>query len=185
MPTVFATSFGLTAAVYVYDHFDTAGVLIANERFPNSPPVSLADCLCQAICDSPFFMASQFDADFTEVFSINSKIHLTTARIIAEKQGESIFVAEPPMTITEQICEGCPGYCAMFARVRELVQRSRTRADKGAKYRCVADECRNARLLHQLVRFLLLRGNALSEAHINGTALNQLMVIDQARIDTH
>jgi hypothetical protein len=183
MPKVFATGFGLEHAICVFDHFDITGVYLSSQRFLESAPVSLSDSLCLAISDSPFFVASKSDLDFAEVFTITNAIPIATERIIKSMEQTEIHVANPPLRITPDICTGCPGYCVLFNHLCALAEKAKRKAGKGAKYRCRVDECRSARLLHELMHFLGLRFAWLKEENVPLEAIGKLLSMTNVIID--
>lgn len=88
-PSFMAKAFGFVSAVYIFDHFDNCGYEISpTEHFQSenmlngSTPVVLSELVCEAIEKTPFFVASQNDIDFFNLFSVEEYHQLSTEKII-------------------------------------------------------------------------------------------------------
>jgi hypothetical protein len=160
MPTIIAQTLGLSGAVYVFDHFDAAGFLIEDEdHFPESSPVDFPRVLCDALCTSPFFIASQQDSEFTELFTLDNSITLSTERLIKNLSIGEIAIRDLGITLNFQMCHGCPGYCSRYVRLLDLVEKSqRNRAVKGraSQHKAVVDISRAQAIKHELIKLYLL-----------------------------
>lgn len=95
-PISIAKSFGFVSVVYIFDHFDNCGYEISpTEHFQSdnlvngSTPVVLSELICEAIEKTPFFVASQNDIDFFNLFSVEDYHQLSTERIIQLPQEAS------------------------------------------------------------------------------------------------
>lgn len=95
-PSNLSKAFSFTSVIHIFDHFDNCGYEISpSEHFQSdnlvngSTPVILSELICEAIEHTPFFIASQNDVDFFNLFSIEDYRQLSTERIIQSPQEAS------------------------------------------------------------------------------------------------
>jgi hypothetical protein len=160
IPAMLASAFGLEEVVYVFDHFDSIAGNVGQTQFPESPPASFAESLCQAIGDSPFFVASRFDSEFAQSFAATNTISLSTNGIIRNRKAEEVRLSTPNLALRIDACEGCPGFCVLFDRLSEIARRPKSAVDRWAKYQTVADITWKTMIVHKFLQLWLLLADA-------------------------
>jgi hypothetical protein len=187
-PVKMATAFGFKAAVIVYDHFDAAGCLIEpGDHFPAShDPVSLFGILWDVIRTNPFFIASRDDELLLELFrrfGESDYQQVSTERIIEATSETAIVIPQlPGVSITYDLCRGCPAYCAMFEHVCELAAQTQERVavkSPFARIRSVVDIARTETLRLQFTRLALLLAGADTDGTFDEEKMNELMSLSE------
>jgi hypothetical protein len=187
-PVKMANAFGFKAAVIVYDHFDAAGCLIEpGEHFPAShDPLSLFGILLDVIRTTPFFIASRDDELLLELFrrfGESDYRQVSTERIIEVTSETAIVIPQlPGVSITYDLCRGCPAYCAMFDHVCELAAQTQERVavkSPFARIRSVVDIARTETLRLQFTRLALLLAGADTDGTFDEEKMNELMSLSE------
>lgn len=177
-----ATAFGMTP-VHIFDHFDSCALLIEGKQKRATEfreesldgPVAFNECLCEAIADGPLFVSTLDDGDFFQVFQGEST-QVSTERIVKGGEERQIIVRDPQATITREMCNGCPGYCAVFDRVCELIKANE--GEKGSsfkKLKSVVAKTREEMIRQELFRLVLLLGAADVGEDLDEERMNDLM----------
>jgi hypothetical protein len=183
-PARMAAAFEFKAAVIVYDHLDAAACFIEpGEHFPAShEPVPLLSVLCEAIRRTPFFIASRDDGLLLELFGrfgVDDCRQVSTERIIDATVDKAIVIPQlPGLTVTYDMCRGCPAYCAMYEHVCELVALAQERAavkSPFARVRSVVDIARNETLRQEFIKLSLLLASADTDGTFDEETMNQLI----------
>lgn len=161
LPANLANVFGFKNVIAIYDHFDLSGYIIQPYgRFANSKEnVLLSAEICHAIEKTPFIVASLNDPDLSKVFSIKKHKNYTTERIVQNKDVPSINVVEPVISLTYDLCRGCPAYCAMYMKVVELAEAetsNRVIKQSFSKIHSVVDSTRRILVKQELGRLFSL-----------------------------
>ena len=178
MPNTIAKIFDLTGVIYIIDHFDCCGYVVTKD----SQSINLEHYISLAIKDCPFFVASQYDQDFDQYFEVEKYKTMTTVGIIQGYEAKSIILSNPSLQITFDMCNGCPGYCATFYRLIDIIDNA---YDKPAikrpnltPFKSVVDIDRQTVAKQELIRFCLLLESSQSEELFDADEMNQLMVHD-------
>ncbi|OHS96278.1 hypothetical protein TRFO_37550 [Tritrichomonas foetus] len=184
-PNRIAQAFGFKSAVYVFDHFDSCGYEISpTDHFAteNQSSVVLSELVCEAIDSCPFFVASQNDFDFFNVFSLQEYKQLSTERLVTIKGEKEIYVQQPPIVLNMDHCRGCPAYCATFQRVCDLAEEAASRTalkSQFTKLKSVVDISRNEMLKQEFLKLCILLGNEDTENIFNEEIMNELMELPE------
>jgi hypothetical protein len=184
MPNALAECFGFKSVAYVHDHFDGAMFEIScPEQFPASETVVLSDYVRDAAEERLFFFAAKSGEEFDQGFGLEDVAYLTTENIIAGTERE-LFVEQPALKLTYEMCRGCPGYCALYRRLCSLVAIAHRRKPPKihAQLKSVVDIGRKALITREFLRLCLLIEGA-GPGTLNLTALNQLSL--WAGFDVH
>ncbi|OHT10577.1 hypothetical protein TRFO_20071 [Tritrichomonas foetus] len=188
-PNNLAKIFGFISAIYVYDHFDACGyqINVPVEQFPApyQEPVNLSELICDSLKGCPFFIASQNDGDFFNIFSVQEFHQLSTERLIASKGERELVVLQAKVLITMDMCRGCPAYCALFNHVCDLAAEVTRRAalkSQFSKLKSVVDIARNEQLKQEFIRMCILLGAADTDGHFDENKMNELMSMPEISI---
>ncbi|OHS93359.1 hypothetical protein TRFO_40355 [Tritrichomonas foetus] len=180
-PNNMARAFQYKGVVYVFDHFDASGYAIKPvDHFESSDeePVSLSELICNAISDTPYFVASQSDPDFFQIFSLEDYRHLTTEHLITDQFEKELFVQQAQLVVDYKMCRGCPAYCAQFIRICEMAEAALKDAAVKSQYsrlRSRVDISRNELIQHEFVRFCMLLGAADTDGNFDEERMNSLL----------
>lgn len=189
-PNQFAHAFGYKSAVYIFDHFESCGFRISpSERFSESEhDVLLSQLLCEAMDSCPFFVSSQDDGEFFVAFTIQEFNQISTERLITKKDDKEIkeiLIAKPQMSLSIDMCRGCPAYCAMYLHLCDLITEANERAavkSQFSRLRSVVDMSRQEMVKQELFRLCLLLATADSENLFNENAMNDLMNMSEINV---
>jgi hypothetical protein len=187
LPARLAGAFGYKSLVPVFDHFDACGFLIdPPENFPLSvKPVDLSAVICRTYQNCPFFVASQDDGDFLSLFAMANFRQLTTERLIAKPTEKQILIPELKIALNSGLCHGCPGYCAMYQRLCELVIEATEQVAMKSQYqslRSVVDIARKDLVKQELLRVSLLFAAIDAEGMVDPEKMNRLSSLDDIDI---
>ena len=187
-PDSFAKAFGFKSAVYILDHYDACCLaLTAPEKFEQARnPVSIPACIEKVLQNTPFFVASLNDVEFFNYFTLDCT-QLSTEHLIDQKGEVQLLLADPKFTLSMELCNGCPGYCALYARLVKLAQDTQEKAAvKGqfAKLRSVVDISRQEMLKQEFCRLCLLIKEA-SDESIDGETMSLISEKDELDITIH
>jgi hypothetical protein len=180
MPNAFAECFGFKSVAYVHDHFDDAAFEIAcPEQFPGSQSVILSKSVRDATKGKLFFLAVKSGEELGRA----GVVYVTTEKIIDSTFTE-LFVEQPSMTLTEDMCRGCPGYCALYRRLCSLAALTRSRKPPmiHARLKSVVDLGRKTVISREFLRLCLLIETAWPGT-LDVTVLNELSL--SGRFDVH
>ncbi|OHS93530.1 hypothetical protein TRFO_11739 [Tritrichomonas foetus] len=183
MPTHIASAFELSGAVFIMDHFDCCGYQITKD----GETLDLGHYVSLSISNSPFFVASQDDHDFFNVFEVEKHKTITTTGIITDVEEKSIIISNPNIELKLDMLKGCPGYYATYFRLCDIIDRSN---DKIAikrpnltPFKSVVDINRQVVAKQELLRFCLILESAQDSEMFDAGKMNQLMVQDfEARV---
>ena len=178
-PVSMAHAFGFKNPVFVFDHFDSCGYVIEpTDRFAESEePVNISELLCRVIDSCPFFVASQDDSEFSALFKIGEYRQLSTERMISEKGEHEILITNPNITLSMDMCRGCPAYCAMYKNLCDMIKDANERAavkSQFSRLRSVVDITRNEMVKQELLRVCLLFAAADTENMFDEEKMNKL-----------
>lgn len=179
-PAKIAQVFGFKSHVLVFDHFDASGFVIEpDDHFPEFVgSVNLSDLLSDACSSCPFFVSSEDDGEFFRLFHAEKYTQLSTERLITQKSDKALVVLQSPVTVTMEMCRGCPGYCALFERVCKLASEAMERAavkSQFSRLKSVVDISRNEILKQEFIKLCLLLAAADSENNFDEEKMNDLM----------
>lgn len=186
-PVVMAHAFGFKNPVFVFDHFESCGYVIEPpDRFTESTnPVNISELLCRIVDGCPFFIASQDDSEFFTIFTINEYKNLSTERMITVEGKHEIMISNPQITLTMDMCRGCPAYCAMFNRLCQMVGEANERAavkSQFSRLRSVVDITRNEMVKQELLRVCLLLAAADTDDLFDEEKMNMLSSMPELSI---
>jgi hypothetical protein len=150
-------------------------VLSDLDRFPESESVILSDHICEAAADSPCFFASKNDNEFVQEFRLESVTVLSTMGIVAQTEEEDLCVPSPAFRVTFNMCLGCPGYCALYRRLADLVKTAEERpALQGhMRYFSTVDAARRVLINQEFLRLCILINQA-QDDHLDMGVWNAL-----------
>ena len=179
IPQRFANIFGFEDAVLVYDHFDASGFMLEDrDRFPESDPVSLAEILSASLEECPFFVASLNDEEFHSLFQVDNCQQFSTERIITKAADGDIIVTSPALTVKMEMCQGCPGYCALYRRVYDMAQKAHDhmaiKLPSQTRFKSVVDCTRRNIVMQEFMRLCLLLEGIKDENLFDRTIMNEL-----------
>ena len=187
-PVVMAHAFGFKNPVFVFDHFESCGYVIEpTDRFSDSQdPVNISNLLCRIADNCPFFIASQDDSEFFTIFTINDYKQLSTERMITpNSESREIMISNPQITLSIDMCRGCPAYCAMFNRLCTMVGEANERAavkSQFSRLRSVVDITRNEMVKQELLRVCLLLAAADTDDLFDEEKMNMLSSMPELQI---
>ncbi|OHT12245.1 hypothetical protein TRFO_18052 [Tritrichomonas foetus] len=186
-PVALSHAFGFKNPVFVFDHFDSCGYVIEpTDRFAESgAPVNISELLCKVIDSCPFFVAAQDESEFFTIFTINEYKQLSTERMITAKGEHEIMISNPQITLSMDMCRGCPAYCAMYKRLCEMVKEANERAavkSQFSRLRSVVDITRNEMVKQELLRVCLLLAAADTENLFDEEKMNRLSSMPELQI---
>lgn len=197
MPSSIARAFGFANVVYIFDHFDCCSLTIApppqqqtqqtaaseQPQLPQRNEVKVSDVnfaplICEMINTAPFFVASQDDQLFFNVFNIEKFTQVPTERLIKKLPEREIIVVKPNLTIDGSLTRGCPGYVSMYERLCDMVQEASDSAvvkSQFARFRSVIDITRAQMIKEEFYRIsTLLAAAADSEIDSDGNEVNTI-----------
>lgn len=179
IPQRFANIFGFEDAVCVYDHFDACGYMLEDKtKFPDSEPVSLAEILSASLDECPFFVASLNDEEFASLFHAENYQQFSTERIITKATDGDIIVTSPALTVKMEMCNGCPGYCALYRRVYDMAQKAydhmAIRLPAQTRFKSVVDCTRRNIVMQEFMRLCLLLEGIKDENIFDRSIMNDL-----------
>jgi hypothetical protein len=193
-PVKIAAAFGFKSAVLVCDHFDVAAHLIhPSDHFPGQiGPVSLFEILSDVIKTTPFFV-SAFDADQLQhlfrKFRIEDYRQLSTEGIIPKRAKEVLLVPQiQGLTLTSEMCRGCPAYCSLYDRVCQLAVEMQQRTIVKSQFprlKSVVDVSRNEILKQEFIRLALLLAAADADGSFDEAKMNQVMQLPDYTVKVH
>ena len=187
LPDNLAKCFGFNNAVYVVDHYDACCLAIeAPEKFTAQKPFSIPASFNKALNVCPFFVASLDDGEFFKYFDVDS-LHLKTEYMINPDPMPDILIKDPQMTIKQSMCNGCPGYCALYKKVVNLAREAEEKMavkEQFAKLRSVVDIARQE-MLHQQVYKLCILLKEVSEEFIDAGKLTKIGELQELNITIH
>ena len=186
-PVAMAHAFGFKNPVFVFDNFDSCNYIIEpTERFTDSQdPVAISKILCDVMNSCPFFVASQDDTEFFSSFSISEFKQLSTERMINIKGEHEIMIANPQITLSMDMCRGCPAYCAMYRRLCDMVRDANERAavkSQFSRLKSIVDIARNEMVKQELLRVCLLLAAADTENLFDEEKMNKLSSMSEISI---
>lgn len=188
-PNYIANAFQYKATVFIIDHFDAAGYIVRPvDHFENdeNEPVTLSDLICETISNSPYFVASQSDTDFFQVFSLldNSK-QISTEYLIKGEGEKELFVQQSQIVLNMSMCRGCPAYCAKFIRLCEIAEEAAKESAVKSQYsrlKSVVDMSRNEMIQHEFIRLCLLLAAADTDGNFDEEKMNTLLSLPEMTI---
>lgn len=189
-PNLIASAFQFKSVVYVIDHYDAAGYVIQPVgHFDGSEdePVTLSDLIMDNIINSPYFIASQNDSDFFQIFSLtdNESRHITTEYLIKDEGEKELFVKQSQIVLNMSMCKGCPAYCAKFIRLCEMAEEATKNSAVKSQYsrlKSVIDSSRNEMIQHEFIRLCLLLGAADTDGNFDEEKMNSLLSLPEMTI---
>lgn len=186
-PISIAHAFGFKNPVFVFDHFDSLGYIIdAPPRFSESKDsVNLSNLVSDVIDSCPFFVASQDDSEFYKLFKITDYKPLQTERMIEPESEHEIMISNPQITLSIDMCRGCPAYCAMFNRLCDMVSEANERAavkSQFSRLRSVVDITRNEMVKQELLRVCLLLAASDTDNLFDEDKINKLSSMSELSI---
>jgi hypothetical protein len=179
IPCDLAVAFGFRNIVYVFDHLDICDLILQPlPRFdPPDTPIGLPDLLTEILSRSLYFIATKDDSLFFELFHSTEGRHLGTERLISKESPKQIIVADPQVTISFEMCHGCPGYCALFDRVFAAVEKTQGKKENKAEYtkfKPVVESARKAATRQEVIRLCSLLALTDTEGVFEARLLNTL-----------
>jgi hypothetical protein len=179
LPLELGQAFGFKSVVYVFDHFDICDVIVSHtHRFtPPHESVTLSTVLWDELARSVYFVATRNDSVFFELWPRADFRQLPTERIITDTSSKQLMVAEPSITLKYSMCNGCPGYCALFDRVYDFVQKSQKKKDMKLAFtqlRSVVDDFRQRLAREEIQRLCTLLALGDSGISLQNDDLNAL-----------
>ena len=189
-PNAIAHAFNFKSVIYVLDHFDAFGYEIKPvDHFESSEeePVSLSELICTTIANSPYFVASQNDPDFFQIFSLKDYHHLKTEHLITDDIDRELIVQQAQFVMDASMCRGCPAYVAQFNHIYEMTEAAIKDAAIKSQYsrlRSVVDIARNELIQHEFIRLCLLLGAADTDDKFDEETMNELLSIQELTLKT-
>ena len=191
LPFRISQCFGFRSVLHVFDHFDLTGYIIQpSGHFSSSEEqVLLSEQICQVFETCPFIAASLNDNDLFKVFTVNKYRNFTTERIItSDDSQQKIAVKDPVLTLTYDMCRGCPAYCAMYNRIVELAQSeidNRIVKQSYHKIESSIDFTRRVMVKQELGRLfsLLLQDDEGNSKSLNAAEINRLLSMDEVFVE--
>jgi len=105
---------------------------------------------------------------------------MPTERAVACNTGRTLVAPQTRLSVTAEMCRGCPAYCAMFARLCNLTREAMARAGARRRFsrlKPVADAVRSEMVRQEFVRLCVLLAEANADGHVNEEKMNELMAI--------
>ncbi|KAK8895575.1 hypothetical protein M9Y10_024045 [Tritrichomonas musculus] len=188
-PNNLAKAFGFVSAIYVLDHFEACAFQLnpPTDKFKDErqPPVFLSEVICKTLNQCPFFIASQNDSEFFNIFSVKDFKQWTTERLITTDEERELVVLQAKVLITKNMCRGCPAYLALYSHVCDLASEVTRRAalkSQFSKLKSVADIARNEMLKQEFLRMCILLGLADTDGNFDENRMNDLMEMEEISI---
>lgn len=179
MPTIVGQAFGFKGAVYIMDHFDCCGYQVTKDEVT----CDFAHFASLALSEAPFFVASQFDQDFYDMFEVEKCRLMKTTGILSgdeEKIPEKIIVSNPSIELNFDMCHGCPGYCYAYLRLVDFIESANNKIaikrPNLTPFKSVVDISRSVIAKQELIRFCLLIESSQDEDVFDPVKMNQLML---------
>ena len=188
-PNLIANAFQYKSVVYIIDHFDAAGYIIRPvDHFENSEdePVTLSDIIYESISNSPYFVASQNDSDFFQIFDISDSNRQISTEYLIKGEGEKeLFVQQSQIVLNMSMCKGCPAYCARFIRLCEMAEEAAKESAVKSQYsrlKSVVDMSRNEMIQHEFIGLCLLLGASDTDGNFDEDKMNSLLSLPEMTI---
>jgi hypothetical protein len=162
VPYDLAAAFGFKNVVFVFDHLDVCDRMLEPlPRFDReeNKTIAFSEFISEALEKSMYFVATKDDGVFFRIFAAHDSRQLTTERLIEKQSDREIVIADPRFSLTFDMCHGCPGYCALFDRVYEIVRKSQGKKENKtlfAKLKPVVDSARRESIRHEVIRLCSL-----------------------------
>lgn len=120
-PNIFAKAIGLERAILILDHYEEAGDVLG---------VALTNNLSNYL----YFVSSQFDKDFYEIFKVIECKFVYTDKAITVQENRILSIPESILQISIDDCLGCPGFISAFLKICSLLEKSSRTTARPAKF---------------------------------------------------
>jgi hypothetical protein len=87
--------------------------------------VNLFSVLCGALQGIPFFVSAQDEEELLKLLRSEDAMDyklLSTTKIVDHQPEREVVVSQLQLSLTLDMCVGCPAYISMFERVCDLAQ---------------------------------------------------------------